>query len=94
VGGAHGAGAHGGPEGGGAHGGGRTGREGPREVDSRPSDAVTLALAAGVPIRVDSTLLDPAWAAQHQEDASSYPVATADIAAETLERLRNPGGRP
>jgi RNA polymerase sigma factor (sigma-70 family) len=70
------------------------GPDGPREVDSRPSDAVTLALAAGVPIRVDSTLLDPAWAAQHPEDVSSFPVATADIAAEALERLRYPGGRP
>jgi RNA polymerase sigma factor (sigma-70 family) len=70
------------------------GPDGPREVDARPSDAVTLALAAGVPIRVDSTLLDPSAVAQHLEDVSSYPVATADIVAETQERLRYPGGRP
>ncbi len=60
---------------------------GQREVDSRPSDAVTLALATGVPIRVDSRLFDRVAAAQHLEESSSYPVATADIAAETRQRL-------
>jgi len=61
---------------------------GPREVDSRPSDAVNLALATGVPIRVDSKLFDPAAAADHLEQAASYPVATADLATETQQRLR------
>ena len=61
---------------------------GPREVDSRPSDAVNLALATGVPIRVDSKLFDPAAAADHLESATSLPVATADIATETQQRLR------
>jgi bifunctional DNase/RNase len=63
------------------------GPAGPREVDSRPSDAVTLALATGIPIRVDSRLFDPAATAQHRADSSSYPVATADIAAEMQQRL-------
>jgi bifunctional DNase/RNase len=50
-----------------------------REVDSRPSDAVNLALAAGAPIRLNSDLfsLD-----HHLEEVSSYPVVTADLAAE------------
>jgi len=61
---------------------------GPREVDARPSDAVTLALTAGAPIRVDSALFDPAATAEHLEQSVSYPVATADIAAEARERLR------
>lgn len=70
------------------------GPDGRREVDSRPSDAVTLALATGAPIRVDGALLHPAGAAEHLEDASSYPVATADIAAETQQRLLHPRTRP
>jgi RNA polymerase sigma factor (sigma-70 family) len=62
---------------------------GRREVDARPSDAVTLAQAIGAPIRVDSQLLDPAATAGHLEDSVSYPVATADIAAETQQRFRD-----
>ncbi len=61
---------------------------GPREVDSRPSDAVNLALATGVPIRVDSEFFDPPAVPGHLEEVTSYPVATADIAAETKQRLR------
>jgi RNA polymerase sigma factor (sigma-70 family) len=70
------------------------GLEGSREVDSRPSDAVTLALAAGARIRVDSDLFDPAAAAGHLEDSSSYPVATADLAAEHQQRLSQQWTRP
>jgi RNA polymerase sigma factor (sigma-70 family) len=62
---------------------------GPREVDARPSDAVVLALASGAPIRVDSRLFDPAATAEHLKDSLAYPVATADLAAETLRALRN-----
>jgi RNA polymerase sigma factor (sigma-70 family) len=62
---------------------------GPQEVDARPSDAVILALAIGVPIRVDSTLLDREAPAEHLRDSASFPVATADIAAETQQRLRD-----
>jgi RNA polymerase sigma factor (sigma-70 family) len=62
---------------------------GPREVDARPSDAVILALATGVPIRVDSKLFDRVATAEHLKDSEPYPVATADIAAETQQRLRD-----
>jgi len=62
---------------------------GPQEVDSRPSDAVNLALATGAPIRIDSDLfgLD-----LHAEEVSSYPVATADLAAEAQQDARVPPG--
>jgi bifunctional DNase/RNase len=62
---------------------------GPREVDARPSDAVILALATGVPIRVDGKLFDRMATAEHLKDSEPYPVATADIAAETQQRLRD-----
>ena len=51
--------------------------------------AVILALATGVPIRVDSKLLDRTATAEHLKDSEPYPVATADIAAETQQRLRD-----
>ncbi len=56
-----------------------------QEVDARPSDAVNLALATGAPIRIDSDLfgLD-----HHLDEVSSYPVATADLAAEAQQRIR------
>lgn len=59
-----------------------------QEVDARPSDAVNLALATGAPVRVDSELFDLGMAAEHAEELSSYPVATADIAAEAQQRMR------
>lgn len=65
------------------------GPAGPVEVDSRPSDAVSLALATGVPIRVDGKLLNAAAAADDAEEWSSFQVATADIAAETQRRIRD-----
>jgi RNA polymerase sigma factor (sigma-70 family) len=65
------------------------GPAGPREVDARPSDAVNLALAADVPIRVDSRLFETAAAIDRLEESSSYPVATADMAAETRQRMRD-----
>jgi RNA polymerase sigma factor (sigma-70 family) len=56
-----------------------------QEVDSRPSDAVNLALATSAPIRIDSDLfgLD-----DHAEELSSYPVATADLAGDAQQRMR------
>ena len=66
-----------------------------QEVDSRPSDAVNLALAAGAPIRVDTDLfsLD-----HHLEELPSYPVATADLAAQAQQRMhairQDPRERP
>jgi RNA polymerase sigma factor (sigma-70 family) len=65
------------------------GPAGPQEVDSRPSDAVTLALATGAPIRIDSRLFTAPGAADHLEECESYPVATADLAAEMQQRLRD-----
>ena len=58
---------------------------GPHEVDARPSDAVNLALATGAPIRIDSNLFG---LNHHLDELSSYPVATADLAAEAQQRLR------
>ena len=64
------------------------GPEGPREVDARPSDAVNLAVATGAPIRLNSELFGAALAHDDGERPSSYPVATAGIAAETQQRMR------
>jgi RNA polymerase sigma factor (sigma-70 family) len=54
---------------------------GPQEVDARPSDAVNLALVAGVPIRADSRLFGEEQT-EHYADALSYPTGTAELAAE------------
>jgi RNA polymerase sigma factor (sigma-70 family) len=61
------------------------------EVDARPSDAITLAALADVPIRVEATVLADVTAAeetgvgvQHRD----YPTGTAEIAAETEARMR------
>ena len=62
------------------------GPDGPREVDARPSDAVNLAMASGVPIMLNGELFSADLAAGYAEKASSYPVATADIAAEWQRR--------
>jgi RNA polymerase sigma factor (sigma-70 family) len=61
---------------------------GPREVDARPSDAVNLAVACGAPIRLNSELFGAAMVHDDGEKPSSYPVATADIAAEAQQRMR------
>jgi len=66
---------------------------GPQEVDARPSDAVNLAVASGAPIRLNSELLSAAPSQADVEGASSYPVATADIAAETQQRMREAAQR-
>jgi bifunctional DNase/RNase len=58
---------------------------GRREVDARPSDAVNLALVAGVPIRADSRLFGDVQA-EHYADALSYPTGTAELAAEFRQR--------
>jgi RNA polymerase sigma factor (sigma-70 family) len=63
------------------------GPSGQREVDARPSDAVNLALAAGLPIRVDSALLSPEIPAKHADEVSSCPVATAEIAEEARQLI-------
>jgi len=64
------------------------GPDGSREVDARPSDAVNLALVNGAPIRVNSELFSMGPPPEGYEPPSSLPVATADIAAEAQERMR------
>ncbi|HEY5016190.1 MAG TPA: bifunctional nuclease domain-containing protein [Streptosporangiaceae bacterium] len=64
------------------------GPDGPREVDSRPSDAVNLALAAGAPIRVDSHLFSGTLSGNLAEKLESSPVATAEIAAEVQQSMQ------
>jgi RNA polymerase sigma factor (sigma-70 family) len=64
------------------------GSAGTREVDARPSDAVTLALTAGVPIRIDSDLFETG---QHPDSAGTLAasqVVTADLAAEQVRRFQ------
>jgi bifunctional DNase/RNase len=63
------------------------GAEGRREVDARPSDAVTLALTAGAPIRVDGALFDLPVDAEKMADLAASPVVTADLAAENARRI-------
>lgn len=62
---------------------------GPREVDARPSDAVNLALITGAPIRIDSELFNVATPDECARELSSLPVATAEIAAEAQQRIRD-----
>jgi hypothetical protein len=59
---------------------------GTQEVDARPSDAVNLALVADAPIRIDSQLFTLGMPAGSAEELESFPVATAEIAAEALAR--------
>jgi bifunctional DNase/RNase len=74
--------------------------DGPREVDARPSDAVNLAMVTGAPIRVNADLF--AVTAPDDQGATKarkvMRAATADIAAEIQQRLRErlakPPGRP
>jgi len=64
------------------------GPDGPREVDARPSDAVNLAAVTGVPIRVNAGVFAAATPDPETEARRvSFPSATADIAAETQQRL-------
>jgi RNA polymerase sigma factor (sigma-70 family) len=58
---------------------------GPAEVDARPSDAVNLALAARVPIRVDDRLFAVLQPEHTTHAVAGIPVATADIAAEAQQ---------
>ncbi len=64
-----------------------------QEVDARPSDAVNLALVAGAPIRVEESLLTSAPATSCEQEVAALPVATAQIAAEVTERLREAAAR-
>lgn len=64
------------------------GPAGIKEVDTRPSDAVTLAAVTGAPVRVDARLLAeldttgwPEW--------ESYPTGAAELAAEVERRIHS-----
>jgi RNA polymerase sigma factor (sigma-70 family) len=70
------------------------GPAGAAEVDSRPSDAVNLALAAGAPIRMDSELFNVAVSGDDSQELESYPVATAEIAGEARQRMHEAMGGP
>lgn len=61
---------------------------GPREVDARPSDAVTLAVVTGSPIRVEAGLLAELNAAGGWPEWESYPTGAAEMAAEAEQRRR------
>ena len=67
---------------------------GPREVDARPSDAVNLAVVCGAPILLNTELFEIVYPAG---EPTALPTATAQIAAETRERMtaaRNWYGEP
>lgn len=58
------------------------------EVDARPSDAIILATLAEVPIRVDARVLADAAAQKNGVQYRGYAAGTAQIAAESQERMR------
>jgi RNA polymerase sigma factor (sigma-70 family) len=64
------------------------GPAGPREVDARPSDAVNLAVVTGVPIRVNAELLQVRAPVDRDKVVRQVRLATADIAAETQQRIQ------
>jgi len=65
-----------------------TGPAGRREVDARPSDAVTLATMVNAPIRVDTRLFAEARAGECPDLAwQSYPTGTAELAADGERRF-------
>jgi RNA polymerase sigma factor (sigma-70 family) len=61
---------------------------GTHEVDARPSDAVTLALTAGAPIKMDNALFESGQLAEQAERIAASPVVTADLAASSLRRIK------
>jgi bifunctional DNase/RNase len=64
------------------------GADGPREVDARPSDAVNLAVASGAPIWLNSELFSAALVHGDGKRPVSAPVATAGIAADAQQVMR------
>ena len=64
------------------------GPAGRREADARPSDAITLATLADVPIRVDARVLADVAAAETRVQHGGYTAGTAEIAAEAEQRMR------
>lgn len=64
------------------------GPSGTREVDARPSDAVTLALTTGAPILVDSDLFDTGCLPDHAAEVDASPIVTTDLAAKYAWHFR------
>ena len=65
------------------------GPAGRREVDARPSDAVTLAAMVNAPIRVDSRLFAEAEATECPDpEWQSYPAYAAELAADAQRRMQ------
>jgi len=60
---------------------------GTREVDARPSDAVTLAITAGAPIKMDNALFETGQLVDHAERVAASPVVTADLVATHLRQI-------
>lgn len=65
------------------------GGAGAEVVDARPSDAVNLALTAGAPIRVDSTLFEPSARSDEAPALDDLPVITAELAATVTSQLQS-----
>jgi RNA polymerase sigma factor (sigma-70 family) len=70
------------------------GPDGPQEVDARPSDAVNVAVASGAPIWLNSELFSQFLALSTGKQPVPAPVATAGIAAEARQALRDATQRP
>ena len=68
------------------------GPQGRQEVDSRPSDAVTLAAVAGAPIRAEARMFAETSVARIPEQPDGYTGA-AELAAETEQRLQRERAR-
>ena len=62
------------------------GTEGQHEVDSRPSDAVNLALIADAPILIDGELFETDYPAEHTGKYAASSVVTADLAARAIRQ--------
>lgn len=57
------------------------------EIDSRPSDAIALAVRARVPIYAEESVLDRAGVMLEQEESSSSDEQRQGVNAEELERM-------
>jgi len=65
-------------------------REGQVEIDSRPSDALALAVRAGVPIFAEDTVLDKAGLLIDEETSQATPHETPrkkNVSGEELKKL-------
>lgn len=68
------------------------GPQGRQEVDSRPSDAVTLAAVVGAPIRAEARVFAETSVARIPEQPDAF-TGTAELAAETEQRLQRERAR-